>query len=163
MYSRLIAYYTFYPTYTNFFMENTYKLKLEYLKPFILGGSANFIVKEKNNNNHIEFKTKKDAKDENILYVKYKSIDWEYIGYIKKNENMFFNVSVNKLYTKLNIEDIITKSKIFRKLYLYIFHLNKLPDNIEILYTGRCSICNRTLTDPKYIEIGIGKVCLENL
>lgn len=137
-----------------------YKLTTDKLQSYLLGGKADFIVKEKDNENHINFQVRKDSKKENLFYVTYHGMRWDYIGLIKKENDMidFYPIKLDTKYTQAQIE----KSKIFRKLFLFIFALDKLPSNIEVMYSGRCSVCNRLLTDPIYIEIGIGKICLEN-
>lgn len=136
-----------------------YKLNLENSQRYILGGKANFIVKDTNNQDHIEFKVRQDPKNESIYYIRYKGIDWYYIGYIiVSQDKALFYPSIKGEMT----DDNLLKADIFKKLILYIYHLNSLPKNIEILYTGVCSVCGRKLTDPIYIEIGVGKICLEN-
>lgn len=139
-----------------------YKLNIEVLPAFLLGGKANFVVKEIDNDNHIEFDIKRDNKNKDIYYVKFKSIEWEYLGLIKNNSNdnslPIFIPNKNLNSTK---PIVIQRFEVFKKLFLYIYYLNKLPTNIEITYTGICSVCRRKLTDPQYISIGIGKICLQ--
>lgn len=135
-----------------------YKLNLINTQRYILGGRADFIVQDINTQDHIEFKVKQDAKNDKVFYVRYKSIDWIYIGKIEiYNSLPIFRVSIKGKFS----DDENLKSQIFYKLILYIYYIENLPCNINILYTGTCSRCGRKLTDPEYIEIGIGKVCLE--
>jgi hypothetical protein len=144
-----------------------YKLNLENVQKYILGGKADFIIRDINNEDHINFKVKKDVKNDRVYYVTYKSIDWLYLGKIeiyinsKKDEKDFVNFKA--LTTGKITEDVKLKCEIFYKFILWIYHKETLPINIEVMYSGKCSVCNRKLTDPKYIEIGIGKHCLENM
>lgn len=142
-----------------------HKLTLENSQNFILGGKADFIVSDINNNDHINYEVRQDVKQKNIYYVKYKSLDWVYLGYIRttevKTEDVIYYIPEFFPVIKRLTDQIIQKSSIFNKIILYIYYIQKLPSNIEIKYAGRCSICGRKLTDPAYIEIGIGKQCLE--
>lgn len=141
---------------------NLHKLSLENSQNYILGGKADFVVKDINNSNHINFKVK--LKENNIYYVSFKSIDWLYIGHIETKKIEEYNVPIFKpkkdLLSQKDKDSIIEKQIIFSNLIKYIYYLQQIPSNIEILYSGICSICGRKLTDPIYIEIGIGKICL---
>lgn len=135
-----------------------HKLNLENAQRYILGGKADFVIRDINTQDHIEFKVRQDIKNNKIYYVRYKSIDWLYIGVLEIwNDKPVFRVSIKGKMT----EDMILKSQVFYKFILYVYHILNLPCNIDILYTGVCSRCGRKLTDPIYIEIGIGKICLE--
>lgn len=146
-----------------------YQLSQEKLISYILGGKADFIVKEKDSAEHINFNVTKDPQNDKLYYVRYKSVNWDYIGCIRiyttlvmgTDETWINFYPIKK--EKVQNENQPIKAEIFRKLFLFIFVIGKLPSNLEIWYTGRCSICNRMLTDPTYIAIGIGKKCLENL
>lgn len=136
-----------------------HNLKTEYLLQFILGGHSEFVVSQKDTDIHIEFKVTQKIGEE-IYFVSYKSTVWVYIGLIKfKPYFDFIPVKV----TESVKPDTISRAEVFRKLILGISYLNKLPNNIEVFYTGRCSVCHRKLSDPDYIKIGIGPTCLKNL
>lgn len=147
-------------------MEKLHRLIIDKLPDFILGGWADFIVSEIGNTNHINFKVKQDPNRKDTYYVRYKSIDWKYIGYIKVKLNDPDRLTYKPLFFPCNKKDKMTDeminiATIFKKLVLYIYHLNTLPSNIEVLYAGKCSRCGRELKDPKYIDIGIGPTCLK--
>lgn len=144
-------------------MENYYSLTMDSLPQFILGGVAEFVLSEKDTKSHIAFRVKRDSKEENKYWVRYKSVDWVYIGYIdakpvSTNNPLFYPLKLDR-HTP---DETIIKADIFRKFVLYVYHLNKIPENLDVLYTGRCCMCNRELKDPIYIKIGIGKICLQN-
>lgn len=145
-----------------------YKIEeIENIQNYILGGKSDFIVNEIEKDIHINFQVKRSSKDKEVYFVSYKTIEWKYIGFIRtyslQGKESFYNIPIFfPVKESSNVtEDQIFKSILFRKLIIYIYFLNKLPDNISILYTGVCSVCSRKLTDPKYIRIGIGKICLE--
>lgn len=136
-------------------------LKYEHIKDFLLGGKCKFILYNKDNKHHIQFNIKqrkpKDEEDIHITYyISYHSHSDIYIGWIDK-DTLQFNRN-----TKLLDEEDLKKCTIFSKLFEFIFKRNKYPNNIEILYSGECSVCGRELTNPKYIELGIGEYCLKN-
>ena len=134
-----------------------YKInELEYIQNFILGGRANFVINDMETGDHIEFKVKRKI-DTEIYYVQYKSIDWVYIGYIHTVKVDDLNVPVFK---KKDIKGAERAVYIFDLLIKFFYYIQRIPTNIEFLYTGICSRCGRKLTDPEYIRIGIGKVCL---
>lgn len=136
-----------------------YNLTIEVLPDYIFGGKANFIIKELNSKDHIEFKIRQDVKDKNIYFVRYKSIDWKYIGILNKKDLRFFPVIEASELTKEKLD----VTEVFYKLMIFILQLKRLPLNLEVLFTGECSICGRKLTDPKYIKIGIGSTCYNNI
>lgn len=140
--------------------------KIEYIQNYILGGRADFVISDITKDIHLNYTVTVDKRDASIYYVRFKSLESIYIGLIKitetkVNEDVY---NIPKFTTKKFLkEEYNYKAEVFNKLLLYIYYLNKLPNNIEFLYTGTCSICNRKLTNPKYIEIGIGEKCLQNM
>lgn len=140
--------------------------KVEYIQNYILGGTADIVVTDTIKDLHINYTITKDKKDDTIYYVRFKSHSSIYIGFIKTKEvkvnQDVYNIPEFKKKSNLQ-EDYNYKAEVFHNLILYIYYLNKLPNNIEILYTGRCSVCNRQLTNPDYIAIGIGEICLQKM
>lgn len=135
---------------------------MESLPHFILGGTAEFILNEIETRNHIRFRVKVDSKDKNRYWVRYKPMgDWVYIGWIDISGELpvFHPLTLNVA----TPNEVIERADVFRKFILFIYYLKRIPRNLEVLYTGRCSVCGRTLKDPYYIKIGIGKICLENI
>lgn len=142
-----------------------YPIKYEHLKNFLQGGKASFIIVNTNSNNHLGFKIKfKEIKDKldkskivnKLYYVYYKSHSNIYIGFIDKEFNYFKR--------KANLEDDFNiKATIFDNFFRIVYKLNKLPNDVEVFHTGQCCRCGRELTDPIYMEKGIGKICAEKL
>ncbi len=138
-------------------------LSIPHIQNFILGGNSNFIIRNKNNEHHINFIVKqvkiklpnKEIELTDNYNVYYKSHSKILIGFINKPTNVFHpNKSISKIF--------VPETNTFNSLHNFIYNRNMIPNNIEILYTGHCCKCGKLLTDPKYIEIGIGKWCLEN-
>lgn len=146
-----------------------YKLSEDNIKEFLLGGYANFVLKNITNNHHIEYtiKIKEETRKLNrtLYFVSYKSTEWQYIGILVREKVLSNGQEKEEInfHFKTDISvDHYLQAKTFKGLIEFIYHKDKLPNNVEILYTGQCSICNRKLTDPKYINIGIGPTCLKN-
>lgn len=142
-----------------------YEIKYEHFLKFLIGGEADFIITNLKTGNHINFifvhpkDTEKKKYNDNLYYIYYMSNKKIYLGAI----HIFIDKGLvdSKISDKLN-EDEIQKHYIFEHLIRYILWLKRYPKGVKITYTGKCSKCSRKLTDPKYIEIGIGKYCLEN-
>ena len=137
---------------------NNYKLdNLEHLQKYLLGGKAEFIIENIKSTNHYTYFIKK--KKDNIYYlfvIIHKPI---YLGHFQYElgKNVFLSLQAkNTDNTNLKYYNLLISFLTF------IYKENKIPQGIEIYYTGRCSVCNRVLTDPESINIGIGKYCLEN-
>ena len=154
-----------------------YSLTLENLKPFLLGGKSDFIIRNKTNNNHLNYSiklnhNKSSQKQETIpnekliYYVYFKSTQKEYIGTIISSITLhntkplksivFYPTNKSSILDK---PDITKQINTFTLFFDFIFNKNKIPNNVEVLYTGECCKCGKKLTDPKYIERGIGAWC----
>lgn len=135
------------------FLKMEYKIQYEHLNKYIFGGKADIILKDIRNNDYINFYILKNSKNFVVYYKTFKLIK---IGEIKHSNDFIilepFKQNLDKDYTK-----------IFIKFFNIIFIDKKIPNNIEVYYTGKCSICGRTLKNPKYIEIGIGVECLKKV
>lgn len=130
---------------------------LEKIQLFLVNKNSEFIVKNISNNHTIRFniKLKKEINNNKHKFYIYK--DNKYIGNLYK-ENII-SESENKITYICKISD----DDVFEKLINFIYVLNKIPNNIEIYHTGKCSLCGRKLVKLKYIEIGIGEKCLKSL
>ena len=133
-----------------------YLIEYKHLKAFLLGGKANFILRNIKTNNNLNYKIILSKNNEDIFNIYFKSTKWIFLGQINNSkQNFTINWMMPKTYKKEAI--------IFGTFYEIIFKEDRLPKGIEILYTGHCGHCGRLLTKPKYIELGIGQYCLDNL
>lgn len=146
-----------------------YKLTtLEQVKLFLINKKSNFIIINKTNGHTLEItvKLKEDKLNLKRYYVYLKSL---YIGtIIKENIIKDGKESINQFFvikSKLFDDDILLYNKafIFKKLFDFVFKDNKIPNNIELAHTGQCCVCGKKLTNPAYIELGIGQKCLKNV
>lgn len=150
-----------------------YKLSEKHIKEYLLGKRANFVLENKTNGHHAEFSIsiKKDTEFSNrVVYnVFFKSNQSVYIGRITKEKILSNGENIIRYnFWELkpshdNYKDYYDRSKLFSIFFRLIFYNNKIPNNVNVLYTGQCSICGRKLTNPTYIDIGIGPDCLANM
>lgn len=146
----------------------TYRIsEIENIQNYILGGRAEFVIEDLESKAHITFTVRQDAKDETRYFVKYKSLDLKYIGIVKTKLIEFEGDKYNMPFFYPDKKHILTdndreKQDIFAMLIKFIYYIELIPENINILHTGRCSICSRVLNDPESIRIGIGPVCRAN-
>lgn len=146
---------------------------IDSIQSYILGGRADFILNDIEIDNHINFQSRRDSKDKSIYFIKYKSIDWIYIGFIRTKEikidneiyniPFFYPIKEGVIYNKIKTtKEQIEKSNIFSNFIKYVYYIGIVPRNLEVLYSGICCKCGRKLTDPLCIEMGIGETCLRN-
>ena len=129
------------------------EIEFKYLKQFILGGRAEIVVKNTRSGNHITYKILKSKTNDIAYQIKHLKI---YLGTYYSNINAF-------TYTPNKIVQDSKEFKVIVKLIDFMFVQERLPIDVVVLSTGRCSVCNRTLKDPEYIKIGIGKYCLTQI
>ncbi len=141
-----------------------YKLEYPILVKFLLGGKADFILHNLTSENHINFLIGKS--DTNKYWQVYYILDKkrpQYIGAIITYKDFVEKDCYQyKPRHPLIGEDEVKMNHIFSKFFEFVFKQDKIPNNCEVLYTGKCSVCHRKLTDPISIERGIGKYCLEH-
>lgn len=136
---------------------------VSHLQKFLLGGKAQItIVNQITKNEYTYFiKRKIDDKgketDSYYIYLVGKGRG-NYIGYFLKSKPVIV------CYISTKIEEENRKSFIIIDGFISIlYRQNLMPKGIKVFYDGRCSICNRVLKDPTYIEIGIGPECLKKI
>jgi len=141
--------------------EQLYILEYEKLQDFMLGGKADFVIVNKNNEHRINYIIKKFPYNDNKFKVSYKSHIKIDIGYIVlESQNIISFQSIDFKHLAILSKE---RAETFKGLFNFVFVRNMIPNNVSVCYTGRCSICGRKLTDPEYIRIGIGKKCLEEM
>ncbi len=135
---------------------------LTHLRRFLLGGKAELILENQKTKNHLSFRIKiKYEVKSPYSYTYYVYCNKEYIGAMV--EFMFNEEKLIGFHPKLGNDEINKLGKIFEGFIKLTMRQNRFPNDCKAYHTGRCSVCNRVLTDPEYIEIGVGKICLENM
>lgn len=137
---------------------------LDDIKTFILGGNCEFVLKNINSGNTLDFQIIKSKVAVDRYNITLKSTHFEYIGCIKTYNNLAKTSLSVYCYPneKLTDEKLQTASAVMYKLVLFLFNQNKLPEGVEFYHIGRCCKCGRKLTDLNSINSGIGKKCAEN-
>ena len=148
-------------------MLNSYEIT-ENIKEFILGGKADFTILQEGTDKTKEQQYKyritipKDSEpsntqvwyvsaelDETNSGVELDGKNLKYQGYLKRD--LSFNIGAR------GIEDYNQKS--INGLVWVLKHSNNLPSVVHIYHHGKCSVCERKLTDAKSLRCGVGPTC----
>ena len=126
---------------------------------------GNLIRREKNNSgSDFTVKSKKSGKEYTVK-----------ISRSKWNEKWYTHVRIEKGYLNFTYLGSYFKGKLYSKGHVVTtpasvaigFILDKaenrkfdwLDSKIELMHTGNCIICGKTLTDSHSIELGMGPIC----
>lgn len=116
-------------------------------------GSSIFTVKSLKTGNEFTFKIKKSIfNNKHYIHV------YVEIGYLKFTRlGCYFNGRIfNK---KKSTNTIACKAIAFILQKVENNDFSYLEENIEIMHTGKCILCSRTLTDSDSIKRGVGPTC----
>jgi hypothetical protein len=121
---------------------------------FIFGGKAVFTIVSKKTGTRFTYKVKGyPAKKLSFVSVLNGPDNWEnymYIGLIWNDRNRGLRAG-NKGHGD---------APSFKALAWLLYHLDS--DKVELWTEGKCCRCNRRLTDPKSIALGIGPECIKH-
>lgn len=129
------------------------------IQNFIFGGNAIFTLKSKFTGSHMSFLVKA-SKDRGAYFVRTwrhgdmptpNSKPNHYIGYLRPGDTQV------RLSAKASKEQNKARDAL-NWLLLQLAYGSKI-DQVEFYHSGTCCRCNRTLTDPTSIEMGIGPEC----
>jgi len=127
--------------------------KLNDAKQFILAGQAIFTVHNISTGGRFTYKSKKCENKEiwfiSSLYGPDNYLSYKYIGSIFGNQFRS---------TKKSIKD-----KSFVAFDWIWKHIEKLPNNVEIIHEGKCGRCGKRLTVPESIKSGFGPECITKI
>lgn len=138
------------------FHENAHILKGENIRNYIEGGHAVVTLKSPTGKHYTyAFTTPRNSKYPDTRYVKvHFENDWVYIGRYYHNHNRgYFSMANQCLFP-----DWHEAIKGMNYLVRMVNDVN-LNTPMQIYHEGVCCRCGRKLTDPKFIELGIGPKC----
>jgi hypothetical protein len=69
----------------------------------------------------------------------------------------YYNGAIRHKGELVNTPSAIAIAYVLAKVELMVF--NALDNQIDIMHTGNCLVCGKTLTDANSIEIGLGPIC----
>lgn len=126
----------------------TNSVSMENVLSFILGGKSEFTIYQEPG---IQFKYKLKSNATMSLWYVYvlKESKYVYAGCINRRFSFFRG-------TKGCMDREDTP---IRGLAWVLRHHNRLPEGVKVLHHGKCSVCNRALTDAKSLERGMGSTC----
>lgn len=144
----------------------------ENIKEFILGGTASFTILQEATAStpEMQFKYRVTVpKDTDYLTTKVWYVSAElagtdrplyeegknliYQGYLKRD--LSFNIGAK------GINDY--NQKAINGLIWVLRHANNLPSVVKIFHHGKCSVCNKKLTDAKSLRCGVGPTCRKRI
>jgi hypothetical protein len=135
-----------------------------HLQKFLLGGKAEFTIINNNSKNRYTYKFLRSESDTGVYFIRivYEDRKNYYLGFFRVMFRPVMTVQTARI--SQTIEDCDRQAfEIISLLLIILYGQNRMPIGVEIQYNGRCSVCNRVLTNPKYVEIGIGPECLSKL
>ena len=126
-------------------------MTIDILNPrqFILGGKAEFTLKNTNTDISYQYRVNKKG---NLYFIKVRTNShkyWHYAGFL--NENYAF-IKGNKgeyRYDSPQIKGILYALK----------HTNKLNKPMVMYHHGKCACCGKKITDEESVRLGIGPTC----
>lgn len=128
------------------------------IEDFIFGGKATFTLKSQKSGKHIAFSVRK-GKDGDAFFVRAHQggVNGEggfnYAGWLRDRET---TVRLSK-----KSHPDLDQARMALDWTLRKIHAGEVPQQLEFWHEGRCCRCNRKLTDPVSIELGIGPECLK--
>ena len=126
---------------------------------FMMAGNARVTFKSKTTGTRYTFRVRvsEDGKVHfvSLLTCSDNEASYSYFGYIRRG--VFFHGGA-KAKVGRDAESVKAFEWVYRNLLVGEMH-----NALEIWHEGRCGRCNRALTVPESIEIGIGPECLEKM
>jgi hypothetical protein len=145
-------------------------INVSHLQKFLLGGKAEVTLVNQITKNEYSYFIKRKLDDNgeqtDVFYIylvgKRKG---DYLGFFRVRDNSPEPVIVPSQLTisKKIDEDNRKAFTIIDGFISILYRQNLSPRGVKVFYNGRCSVCNRVLKDPVYIEIGIGPECLKKM
>ena len=129
----------------------------DHIQKFIFGGNSTFTLRSTKTDKHIAFKVRQVKDGGNCFFVRahqggvngeggFNYAGWmrEKAVVIKKSKKSHADLDQARLALEWTLRQIST---------------GEMPELLEFWHEGRCCRCNRRLTDPTSIELGIGPEC----
>jgi len=137
---------------------------VSHLQKFLLGGKAEFTIINEKSKNKYTYRFIRNESNKTVYFIRivYENGKDYYIGYFTIAGEPVSIPQTPRISNKIDDADR-QAFEIISWLIQILYRQNRMPIGCEIQHNGRCSVCNRTLTNPKYVEIGIGPECLSKL
>lgn len=139
-------------------------MEAQHILKLLFAGKSTITFKSKATSKHYTFKIRKAPKafkDERLFFVSVlngpdNSSDFAYVGMVN-SETKYFGTTTRSRYT--------TESTCFKAFDYTLRHIiiGDYDKTVEVLLSGKCARCGRTLTEPESIKRGIGPFCESQL
>lgn len=121
------------------------------IRGFILGGKSEFTISQKDN---IKYKYEVVSNKEGNLWFVY--MNKKYQGYIRNTYSgysFFVGNKGNKSYDTNAINGL-----------LWVLNRgDNIPEEVQVLHHGKCSVCGRPLSDAESLAWGVGPTCRQRI
>lgn len=88
------------------------------------------------------------------------SEDFVYVGTMRQRSDGEYNFGLTK---KSRFTIGAPSVKAFEYFTAHVLNRNTIPNALEVWHEGKCGMCNRPLTHPDSIALGIGPICAERM
>jgi hypothetical protein len=114
---------------------------------------ADFTIKSIKTGKDYTYKiSRSQYKDNWYTHIK---VETEYLKFVRLGT--YYNGAIRHKGELVNTPSAIAIAYVLAKVELMVF--NALDNQIDIMHTGNCLVCGKTLTDANSIEIGLGPIC----
>lgn len=118
-------------------------------RQFILGGKAEFTLKNTNTDVSYQYRVNKKG---NLYFINVRSDShklWKYAGFLNENFNFIRGNKGMFQCSSPQIKGILYALK----------HTEKLNEPMVMYHHGKCACCGKKLTDEESVRLGIGPTC----
>lgn len=149
-------------------MKHTIPLDKTHFKDFLLAGIAEFTIVSKETNTRFSYIVEKCPPEKSTtkippiwvsMYMNMVNSPGRvplYMGVIWENDDGAIYVHNRNRNHYSNHKGIQAFKWIFK-------HRDNVPETAEIYHVGKCAACQRKLTTPSSIKMGLGPICAKNL
>jgi len=146
-------------------MDSKYKQlrDIQDIKNFVFGGNATITLESAKTGKHFTFKVRVAKKDDetspffvSLLNGPDNYANYSYVGVISFDKKIF----------KLTQKSKVTIDALSYKAFNFFFTqlvVGKLHEDLRVYHFGKCGRCNRKLTTPTSINLGIGPECYKKV
>lgn len=144
--------------------NNEVKLSFDKVLAYLLAGNAVFTLLNTKTNVRFTFKVKQLKEDDepkplwfvSLLSGPCNTSDYSYLGCIWEGKRYSHG-------KKSRIGRNTPSAKAFAWFFGHLVRGSTFPDVLEVYHNGYCGRCNRELTVPESVELGLGPVCAEKV
>lgn len=125
----------------------------QYIRAFLLGGNCECIIENVESGNRYLYKIQVAKDNPNMFFIKsLTGMGDIYAGFLTVKDGEY-------IYAQGKKGQITDEDKRIKALLYVLSHAETLRPTILVQHVGRCSKCNRKLTNPESMNRGMGPEC----